>query len=49
MITITLTNLLYIDDLKVFLTSEARLNRVLRVTKLAMAWNGIKRNVMWFT
>ena len=45
------TNLLYIDDLKVFVASQARLNIVLKMTKEAMEdiglkWNPKKCNVL---
>ena len=44
------TNLLYIDDLKVFAASQAKLDRVLKMTKEAMdiglQWNPKKSNVL---
>ena len=45
------TNLLYIDDLKVFVASQAKLNKVLKITKEAMEdikmqWNSKKCNVL---
>ena len=45
------TNLLYIDDLKVFAASQAKLNIVLKMTKEAMEdiglqWNPKKCNVL---
>ena len=46
-----ITNLLYIDDLKVFAASEAKLNRVLKMAKVTMGdiglqWNPKKCNVL---
>ena len=45
------TNLLYIDDFKVFVASQAKLNIVLKMTKEAMQdiglqWNPKKCNVL---
>ena len=45
------TNLLYIDDLKVFAASQAKLDRVLKMTKeamedIALQWNPKKCNVL---
>ena len=46
-----ITNLLYVDDLKVFASSQAKLNRVLKMTEEAMGdigllWNPKKCNVL---
>ena len=48
---INITNLLYVDDLKVFASSQAKLNRVLKMTEEAMGdigllWNPKKCNVL---
>ena len=51
---VKVTDLLYIDDLKVFAASDSKLNRVLKETRGAMqdtgsASTGIRKSAQWYT